>query len=72
MSQFEIVFVLVPKIVAIIKRVLRAVNKSSPGGKRITPEERDEIIWGAAAEVAKELDKHLPKAEGEDETGKNG
>lgn len=54
---------LLPRFVRIAKRALKAMSPTSPGGVKITPEEREQIIWRAALELADALHDHLPKAE---------
>lgn len=52
---------IVQEVFPVISETVRAASKDSPGGKRITPEERDIIIASALARLGKILEDNLPR-----------
>lgn len=61
MIKINLVWSIVAKIVPIIRQVAEAASKDSPGGKRITPAERDAIIDEALPAIGQVLDETLPR-----------
>lgn len=56
--------VLIGRIYPILRKLIKATKKKSRGGKRITPEERDEIIAVALGGFAGVLEEIIPEPEG--------
>ena len=49
------------KLLPVVKEVFTATRKKSDGGKRITPEERQQIIAAALPKMAAILDRELDR-----------
>lgn len=60
MSELQILLLVGPPIMRIVRRTIQAARKTSPGGKKITPEEWEGILGGAAIEVKHTLRAHIP------------
>lgn len=59
--QLGQVISIVRRLIPVIAQTVKAIQKNSPGGKRITREERNIIIQTALARVGKILEDTLPK-----------
>jgi hypothetical protein len=60
------VWILVARLLPVLRELVRATRKTSDGGRRITPAERDQILAVALGSIRSELEGGLADLDGRD------